>query len=290
METAEYIGLKIAELRKRGGCTQAELGAYLNISPQAISKWERGESCPDFDMLCKIADFFVVPLTYFQQGYEGNIKKEVVKDTENKPREQRKLLGVCQKCGKVVYEGDLGDSSFGIICKVCKKWAEVEEAELRAVEAEIRRGNEKARRIVLSATYGKDARNRGLIWGAVISAILIIPSLILTLLGGVEGYTNEDIPFLLLGGVMFFTFIVQLFWPGIIRQSAVAGLEAALDIWGWMLDDVLGFLLIPVLAPLGLVVLIAGEILGLVIGLFISIFTFLPAFIKMSKISDSEEK
>ena len=41
-------GEKIASLRKAKGMTQAELGAELNVTFQAVSKWERGESYPDF--------------------------------------------------------------------------------------------------------------------------------------------------------------------------------------------------------------------------------------------------
>lgn len=38
------IGLKIKELRKERGITQERLAEYLNISPQAVSKWENGVS------------------------------------------------------------------------------------------------------------------------------------------------------------------------------------------------------------------------------------------------------
>ena len=41
METAEYIGLKIAELRKRGGCTQAELAQRSNVSLRSIQMYEQ---------------------------------------------------------------------------------------------------------------------------------------------------------------------------------------------------------------------------------------------------------
>ena len=68
METNKSIGEKIVELRKVKGCTQADLGAYLNISYQAVSKWERGESCPDFTTMSKLAQYFGVPINYFEEG------------------------------------------------------------------------------------------------------------------------------------------------------------------------------------------------------------------------------
>lgn len=45
------IGAFISELRKSGGYTQAELAQLLQISHQAVSKWERGESLPDIGLL-----------------------------------------------------------------------------------------------------------------------------------------------------------------------------------------------------------------------------------------------
>ena len=38
------LGIKIRELRKKRGLTQEELAVKLNISSQAISKWENGVS------------------------------------------------------------------------------------------------------------------------------------------------------------------------------------------------------------------------------------------------------
>ena len=53
-----HIGAKIKLLRKEKRVTQEELAEYLHISAQAVSKWETGASCPDIDMLPKLAIFF----------------------------------------------------------------------------------------------------------------------------------------------------------------------------------------------------------------------------------------
>lgn len=50
------IGLYIQELRKKKNITQSNLGERLNISYQAISKWERGESLPDTAILINLAN------------------------------------------------------------------------------------------------------------------------------------------------------------------------------------------------------------------------------------------
>ncbi len=38
------VGTRIASLRKREGYSQAEFSEILHVSPQAISKWETGDS------------------------------------------------------------------------------------------------------------------------------------------------------------------------------------------------------------------------------------------------------
>ena len=51
----ERIGQFIQGCRKELGLTQAELGERLNISAQAVSNWERGESLPDIAILPDLA-------------------------------------------------------------------------------------------------------------------------------------------------------------------------------------------------------------------------------------------
>ena len=55
-----YIGENIKRLRKEKDLTQEKLAEYLNISCQAISKWERNESYPDITMIIPIASYFGV--------------------------------------------------------------------------------------------------------------------------------------------------------------------------------------------------------------------------------------
>ena len=43
-------------MRKAKGYTQEELAIKLNVVRQTASKWEKGFSVPDADVLCKIAD------------------------------------------------------------------------------------------------------------------------------------------------------------------------------------------------------------------------------------------
>jgi len=54
------IGKKIKHLRKLYKITQEDLAKHLNISFQAVSKWENGETQPDISLLLPLASFFRV--------------------------------------------------------------------------------------------------------------------------------------------------------------------------------------------------------------------------------------
>lgn len=51
----ENLGERIARIRRERGLTQSQLAERLYVTPQAVSKWERGLSLPDAEMLGKIA-------------------------------------------------------------------------------------------------------------------------------------------------------------------------------------------------------------------------------------------
>ncbi len=58
------IADNICELRKANKLTQVELAEKLNYSDKAVSRWERGDTLPDIDILLKICDLFNVTFDY----------------------------------------------------------------------------------------------------------------------------------------------------------------------------------------------------------------------------------
>jgi uncharacterized protein YjbI with pentapeptide repeats len=70
MET-KMIGNKIATARKKIKMSQAQLSQLLFISPQAVGKWERGESMPDIMTLNRLAEILGVDLNYFSENFQS---------------------------------------------------------------------------------------------------------------------------------------------------------------------------------------------------------------------------
>lgn len=56
------VGKKIFELRKKMGITQDSLSKLVNVTPQAISKWENGVTLPDTGLLPTLAELFDVSI------------------------------------------------------------------------------------------------------------------------------------------------------------------------------------------------------------------------------------
>ena len=56
------LGDNIKILRRNKGFTQEELAVKLNVVRQTVSKWEKGLSVPDAEMLQKIADILEVDM------------------------------------------------------------------------------------------------------------------------------------------------------------------------------------------------------------------------------------
>lgn len=72
----ENIGKRIAESRRNAGFTQEELANRLGVTPQALSKWEKGASSPDLVMLSAICEILDVSADYLV----GKNRKRIVEN------------------------------------------------------------------------------------------------------------------------------------------------------------------------------------------------------------------
>lgn len=67
----EQVGIRIAEGRRRQGLTQNRVAARMGVTPQAVSKWERGLSCPDLVLLDELAELLDTSIDRLLTGRDG---------------------------------------------------------------------------------------------------------------------------------------------------------------------------------------------------------------------------
>ncbi len=97
------VGGIIAMLRKNAGLTQNELGERLNVTYQAVSKWERGETLPDVGILPDLASVLRTTVDNLLSGgdkimeYRGIVTVADAKDA----------LGCLKKMGELLGEDNL---------------------------------------------------------------------------------------------------------------------------------------------------------------------------------------
>ena len=93
------LGTKITENRKLKKMTQEELANILNVSAQAVSKWENDLSIPDLPILIELADLFNVTLDELIRQQTPEVK--IVDPGVRKPIEKMIM--------RVVVNGSEGD-------------------------------------------------------------------------------------------------------------------------------------------------------------------------------------
>ncbi len=77
----ETLISNLTALRKSRGLTQIELGEKINYSDKTISKWEKGDSCPNVEAVYKIARFYGVTVDDllsedFEQDKETAVQRQ----------------------------------------------------------------------------------------------------------------------------------------------------------------------------------------------------------------------
>lgn len=74
---------KLYQLRKKSGLSQEQLAEQLNVSRQAISKWESGTAVPESEKLIIISNYFGVLVDYLLKDEEEIVKVENTVTKEN---------------------------------------------------------------------------------------------------------------------------------------------------------------------------------------------------------------
>lgn len=86
------VGERIRALRQKMNLTQTQLARFLCVSPQAVSKWERGVALPDLayaDLLAAALDCSLDALFLGTPPKSKNSGKAETKPSAKKPKESQ---------------------------------------------------------------------------------------------------------------------------------------------------------------------------------------------------------
>lgn len=284
------LGEKISYLRKNKGMTQQELGDYLKITPQAISKWESDMAQPDINNIQRMCALFQISVDKFLNiesreeladvNQEGvvNVDKvkveDIIQETVNKNQEankQPKVLGHCVGCGIVVTGNNVGIVKPKVLCKDCYEKAK----KRRAQQEKIKLAEEEAERaeIELERKNLIRKRNKGLILG-------VLPAILFLALGIIAsiGETNttviaQNIAIMIVLAYASYAYVAQLCMKGVVRRCLYWGLDwlaeaIDFDMGSLIWIILIGWIVIVFKIVIGVLMLLLGLLGGLVIAPF----------------------
>lgn len=58
------VGERVKQLRKEKHITTVQLAQDIGVTSNAVSQWENDKRRPNFEMMCKLADYFKVDMDY----------------------------------------------------------------------------------------------------------------------------------------------------------------------------------------------------------------------------------
>ena len=111
------LGNLLASKRKMANLTQQQVGDALNVSPQAVSKWENDLAQPDLVSLKRLAELYGVPVAQLIDATEEPTA-EAIPEPAPEPTPapqptvtyievpQKPVLAVCEQCNKPIYEAN----------------------------------------------------------------------------------------------------------------------------------------------------------------------------------------
>lgn len=85
----------IRKFRTELGLTQKQLAERINVSDKAVSKWERGNGCPDVSLLSSLAELFGTDVSVLLNG-------EIDKNESEVGNMKKLRFYVCGECGNII--------------------------------------------------------------------------------------------------------------------------------------------------------------------------------------------
>ena len=302
------LGKKLSNFRKIAGLTQQQLAEHLNISAQAISKWENDLSEPDLATLKSLAKLYNTSVDSLLDTDElapqpqmidaeavANSVYEKIGD-QIKSDAQPQPIGFCMNCGKTVTDETVAETEPHIICKKCKERlaeeaAERERAEREATERRIAELEEARERAVRAEERKKEIemnsmrrhRSKSLLWGAAVAIALIVIGLIVIIQNSTDPDFKGDIASQIIGAIVLtyagFAFTFTMFYDTFIKDAVLYMLTSSINwpglIFTFDLDGILWLIGMKILfAVLGFIIGLLAAILGIIFGLIMSMIAF----------------
>lgn len=84
------LGEKIKDIRKRLGFSQEDLAKIINVSRQAITKWERDDGVPDISNLKELSKIFKVSIDYLLDN-NSHLPNIIIEKELDKTKYKNKL-------------------------------------------------------------------------------------------------------------------------------------------------------------------------------------------------------
>lgn len=91
---------KLVALRKEKGLTQSAVAEKLDVSRQAISRWESGVALPSTDNLKSLSALYGVPVDYLLNSDTEEQRVTKGLEAENIPmngKRKREIYGLCYR-------------------------------------------------------------------------------------------------------------------------------------------------------------------------------------------------
>ena len=92
--SSETLGRRIARLRLARTATQERLAKELNVSPQAVSKWENDINYPDISLLPDLARFLGVSVDELLSGASASTQETAVAQESTAVRSAAEVVSV----------------------------------------------------------------------------------------------------------------------------------------------------------------------------------------------------
>ena len=292
------IGEKLKSLRNEKKMTQKDLAEQLNVSAQAVSRWENDDVEPSLETLGQLATIFNVsvdelfgkePPEKRQAAQEAVVPAAAPEQTAAAVRaevqkvmtEQRPVLAVCEDCNKPLYDGkDIvrerhSEGGSTVRCVRCNAKHQMRQHKFSLDELE-------------------EERRRAWIWSTVAAIALFIISLFVALGPG------EKHPLYILAGfgcaLALFAFLSCCF----LDNTFVGEMWCSIAHWGFVdmpgvifeldFDGIVFLIAVKILfAILGFLLAVASVLFATAVGLVVGIFAF-PFALVISNREIAEEK